>query len=189
MVARMRRDAAEEINAMAMGIARRLAASVVAAEAEGDDGIYFPYMFRASDIACEFFINILDPLWREHVDLAPGWYREDAERRARGDMPRIAPDMRRELLALMDELRREITATIDIAAGNTNEQAQTRFREAVDEAVEEIDRSSEVVSAMQVRDGSVPPRLARRGAKEDPDAMLESWLRRHARNVGPQGGD
>lgn len=184
----MRRDVAEKINALAMDCARRLAASVIVAQAGRDDGIYFHYMFRASDIADRMFVTILNPIWMEHVDLAPRWYREDAERRARCDRPRITPDMREELLALMDELQQEVTTTVDIAAGNTDDQALARFGEAVNEAVEEIARTSEIVSAMQVRDDSDPLRLARRDTHEDPDALLESWLRRRARKMEQRSG-
>jgi hypothetical protein len=178
----MRRDSAEKINALAMDCARRLAASVIATKKDDGESIYFPYMFRASDIARALFVNILDPLWKEHIDLAPRWYREDAERRVRGDKPTIAPDTQLELLALMDELQQKLTATIDIAAGSTDEQGLIRFRQGVDQAVEAISTTREIVSAIQVQDGSAgeafSPRLARRHADRDPDAMIESWLRR-----------
>ncbi|AKT39538.1 hypothetical protein [Chondromyces crocatus] len=125
----MQRDAAEKIASIALECSQRIDESVHYV-AEQNEGVAKAYKPVAGRISGYLFTEVLAPIWNEHDELAPDWYRNQKHATKPGK-PRIRIEVRDRLLSVLGEVDAAIRTTISIAESGCDEEGAARYRASI----------------------------------------------------------
>lgn len=149
----MDKHAAEKILLVALDCSRRADQSVARVRDECDERVLQSYRRYAGRIMGHIFTEILAPLWEEHGDLAPAWYRERREKGASSD-PKMAKALRDELLRMLSDFEQSLSATATIADDGCTEEAAHRYRRGLGEILAQVTEAKKYLLSLAADDGA-----------------------------------
>lgn len=103
---------------------------------EASEEVAKAYKRVAGSIMGNLLTEVLAPIWIEHEELAPEWYRQS--RSAKPSRPKIKKELRERLLATLDEVELSVKSTIPIAENACDEKSAARYQEGIDDIVDYI---------------------------------------------------
>lgn len=151
----MRREAAARISEIASECSRRANESLFRVMETQDEEVFFIYRLRVGHIMSSLH-DLVTPLWNEHLEIAPRWYQEDEEKRARGVKPRIDPAMQRDFLRLMDGVEQAMASMSEIAASADDEVTAESIRHGAQRVVKEVGKARTYLSSVDLRTDDGP---------------------------------
>jgi hypothetical protein len=113
------------------------------------------YRRYAGRIMGHLFTEIIGPIWNEHPDLAPEWFRDKQSAPERA-AARIPKDVHDELIEFMEEARELVSGTAKLAAEACSPDAGRRYHDAVGEALRHVEVTKRYLDSIPADEDPLP---------------------------------
>jgi len=150
----MDKQAAEKILLVALDCSRRADQSIARVKDECDERVLQSYRRHAGRIMGYIFTEILAPLWEEHSDLAPAWYREEREKGASSD-PKMVRALRDDLMSMLSQFETSLSTTATIADEGCTEEAAHRYRRGLREILVQVTAAKKYLLGLPTDDSAL----------------------------------
>lgn len=144
----MERDIAKAIAQIAADCSTKTERSVKAVNDSCDEAVSKQYKMLAGSIMGYLFADILGPIWTEHEDIAPEWFREQSKTKPKKAV--IDKGARESIVSLMNEIEEAVSMAAELAETSQDADAVARVRDAVDEIVGYVDAIRHYVHTLDV---------------------------------------
>lgn len=150
----MNRITAQELTRIVADASRKTDQSVKEVLNSCDSEIFNQYRRLAGRIMGFMFTEILAPLWTEHGDLAPDWFRDRDANASTHRKPVIDRTLRDQLLALMDEISSDMSAAVQLADGDSDQESASKIRAGAHEIKVYVDAVRHYLRSLETSDES-----------------------------------
>ena len=146
----MERDTARKVLDAAMGYSRRIEGSLGLVRQRCDENVFLSYRRFAGRIMGYLFTEIIKPIYDEHPELAPDWYKSKPD--VNGKQQRMERSLRADLSLLMDEVDDGIAEMMKLVDQSCSTEETMRHRSAVDEIRAQVIDAKEYLKNIGVAD-------------------------------------
>lgn len=146
----MERRIAEEIAKIASDCSRQADESTKEVMDSCSVEVFQQYRRLAGRVMGYIFTDVLAPIWTEHGEIAPDWFRDRDKDATSVSRPVIDCALRDRLLALTGELSRNMKQAIALAESSHEQGQASQMREAIAEILKHVDNLSHYINSLDV---------------------------------------
>lgn len=146
----MEREIARQTLTTALGYSRKIEESISRVKQRCDQSVFVSYRRFAARVMGYMLTEIIGPIYDEHPDLAPDWYKSKPD--VDGKQQVMGKLMHQELTSLMDEVDDGVVQTTLLVDQFCPVDEARRYRRSVDEVRVYIDGVKEYLNNIGIKD-------------------------------------